>query len=104
MYEKHNRKKRLTVVGDDVARLTDLQELWLWGNALTRVPARLDRLVALRMLHVHGNRLETLPDAVGKLTDLQRLDLTVNRLTRLPATFIHSRTKPCGFDQTHEPG
>ena len=79
--------KQLTVVGDDVARLTDLQELWLEGNALTRVPARLDRLVALRVLILAGNRLETLPDAVGKLTDLQQLWLDNNRLTQLPATF-----------------
>ena len=67
--------------------MTDLQELWLQGNELTRVPARLDRLVALRVLELGENRLETLPDAVGKLTDLQQLGLTGNRLTRLPATF-----------------
>jgi len=81
--------KGLTVVGDGVARLTDLQELRLDRNALTRVPAAMGVLDYLRVLNLNDNRLETLPDELGDLGDLQWLALGNNRLTRLPATFAN---------------
>ena len=81
--------KGLTVVGDEVARLTDLQELHVHHNALTRVPAAMGVLDYLRVLALNDNRLETLPDELGDLRDLQCLELHDNRLTKLPATFAN---------------
>ena len=48
--------KGLTVVGDEVERLTDLQELKLGHNELTRVPVGLGGLEVLRVLQLHGHR------------------------------------------------
>ena len=54
--------KQLTVSGDEVARLTDLQDLWLGANSLTRVPVREGMLEVMRVLHLGSNQLERVPD------------------------------------------
>ena len=76
----------MTTVPDEVARLTNLEELRLQYNALTRVSVGVGALELLRVLDLHDNQLETLPDEVGQLTALQQLWLYNNRLTTLPAT------------------
>ena len=50
--------KGLTVVSGEVARLTDLQELWLFSNALTALPVGLSRLGVLRVLGLYNNQLD----------------------------------------------
>ena len=54
--------KDLTVVSDEVARLTDLQELWLMFNTLTALPVGLGGLEVLRVLNLGGNELARVPD------------------------------------------
>ena len=76
----------LTVLSDDLVRLTDMQELMLAYNNLTRLPVGVSRLGCLRVLDLFNNRLQTLPDEIGKLTGLMQLDLYGNQLTTLPAT------------------
>ena len=53
------------MVSDEVARMTDLQELSLRANALRRLPVGLAQL-------------ELLPDELGLLMNLQMLNLGIN--------------------------
>ena len=78
--------KGLTVLSDDLVRLTDLQEPMVKYNQLTRLPVGVSRLGCLRVLDLYNNRLQTLPDEIGQLTGLMQLNLRYNQLTTLPAT------------------
>lgn len=83
----------LTEIPDEVFALTHLTELKLghWSdytqqnrNQLTRIPARILKLVNLKLLDLSCNLLEDLPDEIGGLFQLQTLDISRNRLQRLP--------------------
>lgn len=45
---------------------------------------KINQLILLQELHLHGNQLTVLPDAIGGLVSLQTLDLSRNQLTELP--------------------
>ena len=45
-------------------RLTDVEEVGLAGNTLTRLPVGVGALQFLRVLQLYGNQLETLPDVI----------------------------------------
>ena len=72
---------------DDLAGLTNLEELYLWENHLTELPADLFAgSPRLRHILLSDNRLETLPAGIfSGLGDLEELRLTRNQLTTLPA-------------------
>ena len=51
-------------MGDEVARLGDLEELRLGNNALTRVPVGVGGLQVLRVLDLYCNQLEMVPGEI----------------------------------------
>lgn len=76
--------RELTVLPPEIARLTNLQELWLGGNQLTVLPPEIGQLTNLRRLELGGNQLTALPAEIGQLTNLHRLELSGNQLSALP--------------------
>ncbi|KAJ1988692.1 cysteinyl-tRNA synthetase [Dimargaris cristalligena] len=60
---------------------TNLVELYLSGTQIATLPGEdLDRLRALRVLHVNANKLQTLPAELGKIGKLTVLDAGSNTL------------------------
>ena len=66
-----------------VRELTELHELYLYGNKLTTVPAELGCLTSLQTLALNENSLTQLPDALAHLTSLRVLDLRHNKLSEV---------------------
>jgi internalin A len=83
--------RRLVIGGNQLgtlpswlSELHNLEELYLWDDALSSLPDWWDNFPALRVLDLSRNRLSALPLSLGKLTKLEHLDLSCNRLTDLP--------------------
>jgi len=64
--------------------LTQLTDLNLRANRLSRLPDWIGSLTNLVHLNVSGNQLTELPEAVGNLSKLTTLDVQDNQLTDLP--------------------
>ena len=56
----------------------------LSGLQLTRLPAEIGKLTALKSLYLSKNQLTSLPAEIGKLTALTTLSIAANHLTVLP--------------------
>jgi internalin A len=67
-----------------IGSLTQLTDLNLRANRLSRLPDWIGGLTDLAELNVSGNQLTQLPEAVGNLSKLTTLDLQDNQLTDLP--------------------
>lgn len=100
----------LTVLPDDLGRLTRLRALFCSGNRFARLPPGLGGCAALsqvgfrgcglgevpgeslppnlRWLTLTDNAVETLPDALGERAALQKLMLSGNRLAHLPDSLV----------------
>eukprot|EP00741_Cyanophora_paradoxa_P004875 tig00000841_g4730.t1 len=76
--------KLTRIPGAELAKLTNLEKLWLQSNQLTALPPEIDRLAALKVLNVDGNQLTALPPEIGRLAALQGLWVENNQLTALP--------------------
>eukprot|EP00741_Cyanophora_paradoxa_P004866 tig00000841_g4721.t1 len=76
--------KLTRIPGAELAKLTNLEKLWLTNNRLTDLPPEIGRLTALRWLNVNDNRLTALPPEIGRLANLQTLYVGDNQLTALP--------------------
>eukprot|EP00741_Cyanophora_paradoxa_P001949 tig00000532_g1888.t1 len=76
--------KLTRIPGAELAKLTNLEKLWLSNNRLTALPPEIGRLTALRWLNVQGNQLAALPPEIGRLAALQTLYVGDNQLTALP--------------------
>lgn len=57
-------------------------------NRITFIPPDIARLSQLRELYLYDNLIETLPSQVGDLKQLQILDVTANKLSYLPAELL----------------
>ena len=62
-----------------------VEELWLWDNQLTSIPAEIGQLNNLKVLSLDRNRLTSIPPEIGQLKNLEALDLYYNDLTSIPA-------------------
>ena len=78
------RRNYLTALPDWMAKLTNLQSLYLSDNKLTALPDWMAKLTNLQSLDLSYNKLTALPDWMAKLTNLQSLYLSSNKLTALP--------------------
>ncbi|CAB1098107.1 unnamed protein product [Ectocarpus sp. CCAP 1310/34] len=66
----------------DENTLSELEQLYLWGNQLSgRIPPELGNLAALTVLHFWNNQLiGNIPNELGRLSALTYLNLGTNRL------------------------
>ncbi|CAM9458599.1 unnamed protein product [Pylaiella littoralis] len=78
------KKCKLRRLGDDVAELGSLKELYLENNLILNLPEAFTRLRMLEILDMKKNRLQDCPEAIGSLSRLKRLELDENRLEVLP--------------------
>lgn len=65
--------------------LTQLEKLWLGGNALTSLGVDIGAMLSLRELHLSHNRLTALPPEIASLKQLKVLNVEDNSLVELPA-------------------
>ncbi|KAI8465742.1 MAG: hypothetical protein J3K34DRAFT_525119 [Monoraphidium minutum] len=75
-------------------RLTNLEVLWLNGNALPQI-SNLESNGRLRELYVHDNRVCTLKGSIGGLKFLTHLDLGNNALRDLPRQLARLQRLRC---------
>lgn len=66
-----------------VLQLTQLTELFLYGNKLVSLPAELGNLTCLQTLALSENSLQSLPDTLSALTKLRVLDLRHNKFSEV---------------------
>jgi len=75
---------RLTEFPDAVLELAGLRSLDLGNNRIGEVPVRITRLSRLETLDLSENRLRSLPEGLAKLGHLRSLGLFRNRIACLP--------------------
>lgn len=78
------RKNQLTKLPESIGNLTNLTKLNLWSNQLTELPESIGKLTNLTTLDLSGTQLTELPESIGKLTNLTWLSLSKNQFTELP--------------------
>ncbi|GKT27418.1 hypothetical protein ADUPG1_000034 [Aduncisulcus paluster] len=69
---------------DLLAPMTQLAELYLGNNALTRLPRSLYSLACLGTLDLSSNKLKTISASIQRLTQLKTFDVSCNDLQTLP--------------------
>jgi internalin A len=73
----------LTVIPEEIGKLTNLISLEISYNQLTSLPVQIGKLTKLRKLYANKNKLVDLPGEIGQLRYLSILDLDSNNLTNL---------------------
>lgn len=81
--------KGLSLVGvneipAEIGNLTNLEELYLEGKAISVVPPVIGNLQKLIRLAIIKTNISTLPNEIGKLKNLRSLDLSQNKLASFP--------------------
>jgi len=69
---------------DDIGKLINLTQLWLYHNNITGLPPGIGNLTKLTRLDLSENKIKSLPHEIGKLTNLPSLNLSNNQITALP--------------------
>ena len=72
-------------VHSDIFVLTQLRQLNLSNNELSKLPSELSLMTDLTMLILSGNAFSIVPSVLTTLEDLTELDLSENFLVKLPA-------------------
>ena len=67
----------------DMSVFPNLEELSLWGNALTDLPPSLIECRKLKAINLHRNSLEIFPKVLFELVGLEELKLGQNRITAI---------------------
>lgn len=81
----------LSLVPDDISKLSNLQSLVLFSNKLTEVNSKVFELEKLKVLDLSRNEIEELSADISKLCNLTTLNVSSNKLSELPS--FHSNTK-----------
>ena len=74
----------ITKLTSAIGELKNLEVLDLGGNYLKILPPEICKLTKLRELSLQRNGLAELPDEIGNMVSLGQLDLSNNKLTSLP--------------------
>uniref|UniRef100_A0A8C4QHQ8 Disease resistance R13L4/SHOC-2-like LRR domain-containing protein n=1 Tax=Eptatretus burgeri TaxID=7764 RepID=A0A8C4QHQ8_EPTBU len=77
-------KRSITALPPSIKELTQLTELYLYGNKLPTLPDEIGCLVNLVTLALNENTLTGLPDTLSCLHNLRMLDLRHNKLRMIP--------------------
>lgn len=77
-------KSNITHLPHSIKELTQLSEIYLYGNKLSTLPQEIGYLKNLQTLALNENSLTTLPDALELLQSLRVLDLRHNKLNEIP--------------------
>lgn len=78
-------KRSIHLLPSSIKELTQLTELYLYGNKLQSLPAEVGCLVNLETLALSENSLTSLPDSLGNLKQLRMVDLRHNKLREIPS-------------------
>lgn len=71
-----------------IGQLVNLQQLYLYGNALKQIPPELGQLTNLRKLDLYNNELSSLPPDFTQLKQLVYLDVGENRFRAIPPRLL----------------
>jgi len=84
--KKHTNKiySWITSLLPEIGDLTNLRELYMYGNHLETLPTTIGHLTNLEELNLNENKLKRLPSEIVKLTHLRFLYLFNNRLIMMP--------------------
>jgi internalin A len=80
--------KRLTSLPPQIARLSNLKELYLFNNKLTTLPPEIGQLSRLTTLDLSLNSFTVLPTVIIQLSNLTRLGLRNNQLSKLSPEIV----------------
>ncbi|TAF62431.1 MAG: leucine-rich repeat domain-containing protein, partial [Cytophagales bacterium] len=72
------------VLPPELINLTNLTDLYLFGNGITGLPSQIGNLTNLEYLNVGLNELISIPSSVGNLTKLKWLNLRANQINSIP--------------------
>lgn len=75
---------KLSTLPAEIGQLTQLKELCLGDNLLTALPPEIGQLKELKELYLENNLLTNLPPEIGQLTQLKEISIRGNQLTALP--------------------
>ncbi|XP_075978244.1 uncharacterized protein LOC142977974 isoform X2 [Anticarsia gemmatalis] len=81
----------LTRLPSNIGVLEHLESLYVSGNDITELPREISKLRCLKCLDVSGNRLKRIPDEIGEVRNLKFLILDENELTELPLRIAELR-------------
>ncbi|ELT92244.1 hypothetical protein CAPTEDRAFT_174612, partial [Capitella teleta] len=73
---------------DTMAKMRDLQKLFLQENQLGALPHTIGAFSQLKVMNIVGNRVKSLPDSVSELSALEEIYLDENQLEGLPSSFV----------------
>jgi leucine-rich repeat protein SHOC2 len=79
--------KQLTSLPENIGFLSNLKNLYLWGNQLTNLPDSISNLINLSTLDLSCNHFTHIPDSICNLTNLSILNMSQNLVTTLPSNF-----------------
>lgn len=78
-------KQHLKDVPVEIFKFTNLRELYLSKNRITKIPAEIGTLTKLEIVDFSRNKLESFPDEITKCTKLKKLIANNNIINELPA-------------------
>ncbi|MBK6836029.1 MAG: leucine-rich repeat domain-containing protein [Bacteroidetes bacterium] len=70
----------MTVLPNEIGKLTNLKELYISFNGLNSLPASISGLKKLSYLQCDGNNLKMIPKEIGSLTNLNKLSFMRNQI------------------------
>lgn len=78
-----------SLLPESLFQLSQLEELYLDNNALTKIPDKIAQLKKLKILSLYSNHLDSLPLSATSLPVLETLNLSKNKLREIPEDVTH---------------
>lgn len=86
---------KLTVLNDNVFRLTRLRRFSFSDNAIQDIPPDIAKLVNLVELDCSRNKIQVIPEQIKFLRGLQICDFSANNIEYLPAGLVQLKNLTC---------